>query len=57
MSQLLTPQQLADYLGVSRAQVYNLIARGLPSLKIARSRRFRPSEVDAWLDAQRNSAA
>lgn len=54
---LLNTPELADYLNLSRATVYNLLSRGLPSVKIGRSRRFRLSEVDAWLDAQNGDAA
>lgn len=53
---LVTAAELAVYYGVTRATVYNLMNRGLPSMKIGRARRFRPSEVDAWLEAQQPEA-
>ncbi len=53
---LVSPDDVAEYLGVSRPTVYNLMARGLPSLKVGRCRRFRLADVDAWLDAQSEAA-
>jgi excisionase family DNA binding protein len=47
---LLTADELADHLNVSRAQVYNFLRQGLPSLKLGRSRRFRLADVTDWLD-------
>lgn len=49
-------EELAEYLGICRASVYNLLDRGLPSIKIGRSRRFRLTDVDEWLDADRKTA-
>lgn len=49
---LLTATELAERWGVSRAHVYNLMKRGLPSVKVGRCRRFRPSEADAWLSGE-----
>lgn len=49
-SRLLTADELADHLNVSRAQVYNFLRLGLPSLKLGRSRRFRLSDVSVWLE-------
>lgn len=48
----MTADQLAEHLGISRAHVYNLLDRGLPSVKVGRCRRFRLSDVDAWLEGQ-----
>jgi excisionase family DNA binding protein len=45
-----TAAELADRLKVSRAHIYNLLARGLPSIKVGRCRRFRRIDVDKWLD-------
>ncbi len=47
---LMTADELADHLNVSRAQVYNFLRRGLPSLKLGKSRRFRLADVSDWLD-------
>lgn len=53
-SPLLTIDEVADYLGVSRPQVYRLrVNHGLPSVQFGRKlRRFRKDEVDRWLDEQ-----
>lgn len=48
--------ELAEYLGLCRASVYNLLDAGMPSIKIGRARRFRLSEVEAWLDARQVAA-
>ena len=57
MAQLLTATEVATALGVSRAHIYNLLNRGLPSVKVGRCRRFRMADVDAWLDAQNGGEA
>lgn len=50
---LLTVLELAKRWGVTRAHIYALMERdGLPSVSIGRCRRFRPAEVDHWLDRQ-----
>lgn len=49
---LMKPAELADYWSVTRAHIYNQMARGLPSLKIGTSRRIRLSEAEVWLEAQ-----
>lgn len=51
-TRLVTAAELAAHYGVSRATIYNLLSRGMPSLKVGRARRFRLADVDAWLDAQ-----
>jgi len=52
----LTATQLAEYLGVSRATIYNLVQReGLPYIRVT-GLRFRRSDVDAWLDARAGAA-
>lgn len=53
---LLTAEQLADHYGVTRATIYNLMKRGMPSLKIGRARRFRLAECDSWLEGEQNTA-
>lgn len=44
--------ELAEHYGVTRATIYNLMNRGMPSVQVGRCRRFRLAETDAWLDAQ-----
>lgn len=42
-------QELGEALGVSRAQIYKLINKGLPVIKIGGNTRFDFSEVLKWL--------
>lgn len=49
-------EELAEYLGLCRASIYNLLADGMPSIKIGRSRRFRLSDVERWLEARQVAA-
>lgn len=49
MDRLITANELAERWGISRASIYNLIHRGLPSVKIGRARRYDPTACDAWL--------
>lgn len=53
MSDLLSPQQLADYLGVPVRTVYawNHQGTGPTPIRVGKHVRYRPSEVDAWLTA------
>jgi excisionase family DNA binding protein len=47
---LLTVQEVARYLGVSRATVYKLCSEGrLPHLRVSNTIRIRPSDVGALL--------
>ncbi len=43
------PEQFAQRVEVSRAQVYKWLADGMPSLKLGKSRRIDPVEGIAWL--------
>ena len=50
----LSAREAAAYLGVSENHVRNLVASNeIPHKRIGRSVRFRPSEIDAWLDSRR----
>jgi excisionase family DNA binding protein len=52
-----TVEQLADRWQVKRSWVYTKTASGqIPSVKIGKYRRIRPTAADAWLDAQREGA-
>lgn len=60
---LLTPDQVADYLSVPRNTVLDL-SQGkngpdvLPCIKInARTTRYRPADITAWLDRRAAAAA
>ncbi len=48
--QLLTVQQVAEFLGVCRATVYRLCTEGrLPHTRVLNSIRFRPPDIRRWL--------
>ena len=49
--ELLSPEQLADYLGCGRTYVYGLLARGeIPSFKLGKLRRVRRADVDVFVE-------
>jgi len=51
---LMTPEHLAEYLGVTSRWVYNNHQKlGIPAFHIGRTLRFRRSDIDAWLDMRR----
>jgi excisionase family DNA binding protein len=53
MEQLLTPKELAVALGLAEQTIYNRHSTGgdLPqALKLGRLLRFRPTDVEAWLE-------
>ena len=50
----LTPEELADMLEISKATVYRLVnKRQIPFNKIGGSLRFRKTDIDKFLDAER----
>lgn len=49
---LLTIDELADWLHVSRGTIYNLLAQGLPYLRVG-DRRFDRDAVFRWLESRR----
>jgi len=54
MTELMTVQELADYLRVTGKTIYRLLRRGrIPATKVGRSWRFDKASVDEWLS--RNS--
>lgn len=60
MQQLFSPKTLAAYLGLAEQTIYNRHSTGgdLPNaIKLGQLLRFRPADVDAWLDAKRQSNA
>ncbi|WP_122794735.1 helix-turn-helix transcriptional regulator [Burkholderia pseudomallei] len=60
MQQLFSPRTLAAYLGLAEQTIYNRHSTGgdLPKvIKLGQLLRFRPADVDAWLDAKRQSNA
>ena len=51
---LLTAEELAEALGFSRRQVYELVEQsGLPAYKLGRALRFELSAVRGWLARRR----
>ncbi len=54
MDTMMTVRELADFLGVHENWVYiHAIAGDVPGYKIGKNRRFRRSEIEAWLEKQR----
>jgi excisionase family DNA binding protein len=49
---LLTPEQVAERLQISRSKVYLLLQNDLPSLQIGRSRRVDADRLREWLRAK-----
>lgn len=58
LPQLLTMDQLAEQLGVTRRHVRRLVTeRRVPFLRVGRFIRFDPAEIGAWLDLARVTAS
>ena len=50
--EVMTVEEVADYLQVSLRSIYNMAAAGeIPAAKVAGQWRFKKTEVDAWLVA------
>ena len=53
MEKLLTAKQAAEVLNIHRYRLYRLVReRVIPVVRIGRALRFRPEELDAWLERQ-----
>jgi prophage regulatory protein len=51
MDKLLTPQQIADVLGVQKSTIYQWTHQGfIPHVKIGRLVRFRSASVEQWVE-------
>lgn len=51
MVRLLTPEELAEYLGISVHTIYQMTSkRRIPYIKVGRLIRFSESEIQQWLD-------
>ena len=51
MPNLYTPNEVADYLNVSRGTIYSLLSRGeIESLKVGRNRRFTAQQVTDYVN-------
>ncbi len=60
MEQLLTPKTLAAALGLAEQTIYNRHSTGgdLPAvIKLGRLLRFRPTDVEAWLERRQQPTA
>ena len=57
-SQAMTVWDVAAHLNVDEKTVYRLSLRGdFPGFKIAGAWRFKPSDLDEWIDLQKRVAA
>ena len=56
MTRLLTPQEIADYLGVKPSTIYAWTHQGfIPHVKLGRLVRFREKTVMEWIDKRENA--
>lgn len=57
--QLMTPKELAEFLGVPIATLYQWRHKGEgpAGIRVGRHLRYRPEVVDAWLEGQADAAA
>ena len=53
MEQLLTLQEVAEYLKVSTRTVRRLLRRGLPSVRFGRLVRFSVQDLTRWIEARK----
>jgi excisionase family DNA binding protein len=54
--QFMSIRDVADYLQLNQTTIYAWAQQGiLPGYKLGRTWRFRPSEIEAWLEERRNS--
>jgi len=52
-SEVMTIEELAEYLKVSKSSLYKLAQRGkVPGQKVGKHWRFRKATIDQWLDEQ-----
>ena len=53
--ELITPQEVADYLNVGKFTVYRLLAqKQLPAFKVGNQWRFKKKMIEAWLRKNSN---
>lgn len=50
--EMLSPEQVAEYLGIGRTKVYELLNTSLKSYKIGKRRVISKSHLDDWLAEQ-----
>lgn len=51
----LTPEEVADLLGIGRTKIYELLVQEIPNYRVGRCRRIRLSELLMWLEQQRSA--
>ena len=50
---ILTPDQLAGYLGIGKQRVYEAVSlKTIPYFKVGKSLRFRRSAIEKWIESQ-----
>jgi excisionase family DNA binding protein len=49
---LMTTQEVADWLRITRFSVYRYLKQGMPHYRIGPKHRFKRAEVEAWMKAQ-----
>lgn len=55
MEELLTIEELAEYLKISKHTLYKMVEKGkLPALKIANQWRFKKGKIEKWLEEHEN---
>ncbi len=53
---IMTIKAISEYLKLAEKTAYRLAAQGkIPGFKVGGSWRFRRSEIDAWIEEQRNN--
>jgi len=51
MNRLLTPEQIAELLGVKQSTIYQWTHQGfIPHVKVGRLVRFREADIEKWLE-------
>jgi len=55
--QIMTVKEVADYLKVNDRTIYRMAAaEKIPAFKVGASWRFKSSEINEWIESERNSA-
>jgi len=62
LPEILTAQHIADYLGIARRRVYELLqlkptAGGIPNFEIGLSKRVEKKDFLEWIDARKQEKA
>lgn len=60
LPEILTAQNIADYLGISRRRVYELFqlkleAGGIPNFEIGISKRVEKKDFSEWIEGRKNA--